>query len=128
MFFNTYCQDISMNKPFEVDKITGQMVQASFSRTAESAGALDGWSPKELSLLSMKTYERIADLLNQIEEGAPVAQNHHPCKGCLLRKSWGPGGTSHELQTSHDNFTTLPMLCDHETRMHVAMGERLGSS
>ena len=38
------------------------MVHASFSRTRESAGALDGWSPKELSLLSYKAYGHIAIL------------------------------------------------------------------
>ena len=36
-FFNNYCGVINKTKPFEVGKITGEMVQASFSRTAESA-------------------------------------------------------------------------------------------
>ena len=45
-FLDTYCDVIFKRKPFEVAKITGEMVQASFSRTADSAGALDGWSPK----------------------------------------------------------------------------------
>ena len=60
-----------MKEPFEVEKITGEMVQASFGRTAESVGALDGWSPKELSLLSLTIYCHIATLLDQIEEGGP---------------------------------------------------------
>ena len=67
-FLNTYCGDISMKEPFVVGRITGEMVQASFSRTAESAGALDGWSPKELSLLSLAIYCHIAILLAQIEK------------------------------------------------------------
>ena len=70
-FLDTYCEDIFKRKQFEVEEITGEMVQASFSRTAESAGALDGWSPKELSLLSLTIYCHIATLLNQIEKGAP---------------------------------------------------------
>ena len=46
------------------------MVYASPTRTKESAGALDGWMPKELSLLSFQTCEHIATMLNQIEAGA----------------------------------------------------------
>ena len=37
IFLDTYCEDIFKRKPFTVDIITGEMVQASFSRTAESA-------------------------------------------------------------------------------------------
>ena len=55
-FFNKYCEVINKKKPFEVESISVNMGQASFSRTAESAGALDGWNPKELSLLSMSIY------------------------------------------------------------------------
>lgn len=34
-FLDTYCEDIFKRKPFEVAEITGEMVQASFSRTAD---------------------------------------------------------------------------------------------
>ena len=44
-------------------------MKQSFSRTKESAGALDGWSPKELSMLSDKACDKVAVMLNQIEEG-----------------------------------------------------------
>ena len=47
-----------------------ERVYASFSKTVESAGALDGWSAKEMGLLSKDVCESIATLLNQIEEGA----------------------------------------------------------
>ena len=70
-FMDLYCSTIYKRKPFEVEDITAEMVQDSFSRTKESAGALGGWSPKELSLLSFETYGHIATLLNQIEKGAP---------------------------------------------------------
>ena len=49
-------------------KITAEMVQESFSRTKESAGALDACSPKELSILALSAYGHIATLLNQVEE------------------------------------------------------------
>ena len=47
-----------------------EMVQESFSRTKGSAGALDGWSPKELSILAFSAYGHIATLPCQVEEGA----------------------------------------------------------
>ena len=60
-----YCSTVFKRKPFEVEDITAEMVQDSFSKTKESAGALDGWSPKELSLLSYKAYGHIAVLLDK---------------------------------------------------------------
>ena len=57
--------------PYQVEDITAEMVQESFAKTKESAGAMDGWSPKELGMLSLKAYARIAVLLKQIEGGAP---------------------------------------------------------
>ena len=70
-FLDKYNQYFVREMPFQVDDITAEMVQASFRKTKESAGALDGWSPKELSMLSLKIYGHIATLLRQVEEGAP---------------------------------------------------------
>ena len=70
-FLDMYCSTVFKRKPFEVEDITAEMVQDSFSRTRESAGPLHGCGPKELSLLSFKAYGHIAILLNQLEEGAP---------------------------------------------------------
>jgi len=99
-FFNKYCGVISKTKPFEVEKMTGEMVQASFTRTAESAGALDGWSPKELSLLSLQIYCHIATLLDQIEEGAPWPRTTTHARVVFLE----------ELQAAYHHFSPLPML------------------
>ena len=44
-------------------------------KTKDSAGALDGWSPKELSHLSLLTCDVIAVMLNQIEQGEPWARS-----------------------------------------------------
>ena len=55
----------------ELKAIDAQMVYASFRTIKESAGALDGWSPKELSLLSYKACGHIADMLNLVEAGSP---------------------------------------------------------
>ena len=56
-------------EPFAVPKLTGERVGTTFRCIDESAGALDGWNPKELCILSPKAYEAIAVMLNQIEEG-----------------------------------------------------------
>ena len=53
LFVDTYCNAIFKGKPYEVEKIAVEIVQESFSRTKESSGALDGWSPKELSILAL---------------------------------------------------------------------------
>ena len=87
------CSTIYKRKHFEVEDITAEMVQESFIRTKESAGPLDGWSPKELSLLSFKAYGHIAVLLDHIGSD---------------------GRASHELQTLDNHLATLPMLGHHD--------------
>ena len=67
LFSDTYRHVILKHKTYEVEKISGEMLFLPFSRTAESAGALDGWSPKEISLLSRQVCDKIAIMLNQIE-------------------------------------------------------------
>ena len=52
-------------------KINGGMVNDSVTRTVESAGALDGRSLQEMSLISIHVCAKIAIMLNQIAEGAP---------------------------------------------------------
>ena len=86
IFLSKYCEVIAKNKPFVVNKISGEMVQNSFSRTAESAGALDGWSPKEFSLLSLQVYCHIATLLDQMEEGAPWPRTTTHARVVFLEK------------------------------------------
>ena len=83
------------------------MVYASFSQTAQSAGAMDGWHPKELAYLSRLTCEHIATLLRQIEEGAPW-----PDSALHARRGY-------ELQTTHHNLTALQIL-----GYHAAPGAR----
>ena len=58
-------------KPFDAKIITAERVDESFGATKESASAMDGWYPKELSLLSLQACGHIATMLNQIEDGAP---------------------------------------------------------
>lgn len=55
----------------KIDLLDGPKVFDSFRQTKESAAALDGWSPKEFSLLSLQTCDNIADMFNPIEAGSP---------------------------------------------------------
>ena len=57
-----------------------------FCNSKASAGALDGWQPKELSLLSQKAYDAIAVLLNQIEEGEDWPRSAEHAKAAGLRQ------------------------------------------
>ena len=70
-FLNKYCDDIAKYPQAHLDPIDAKMVFDSSTKTKTSAGAMDGWMPKELSLLSMQTCGYIAVMLTQIEAGAP---------------------------------------------------------
>ena len=95
------CSTIYKRKPFEVEDITADMVQESFSRTKESSGVLDGWNPKELSMLSYKAYGCIARVVFLEKMGATAGQvmSYRPltitsalyrCWGALRLKSCEP--------------------------------------
>ena len=70
-YLNIYCKYILRLPEVKVSPINGSRVFESFGKTKESASALDGWSPKELSLMSRQICGSIADMLNQIEAGSP---------------------------------------------------------
>ena len=89
LFLGDYCSTLHKRKPYEVEEINASMVQESFSKTRESAGALDGWSPKELSLLSNKSYGLIAIMLNQIENGPPWPSSALHARVVFL-ENWEP--------------------------------------
>ena len=50
-----------------VTDIIGEMVYESFRHTTESAGAMDGWHPRELAYLSREVCERVARMFKLIE-------------------------------------------------------------
>ena len=57
------------SEQFQATEIDADMVFKSL-KTAGSAGAMDGWHPKKLAMLSRKTCGYIATMLKQIEGGA----------------------------------------------------------
>ena len=64
-----YARYIYFGPRCEVSRLTGERVKEAFSHIWDSAGALDGWANKELALFSNKMCERVAVMLNQIEDG-----------------------------------------------------------
>ena len=53
-----------------MEKITGEKVQEAFRKIRQTAGSMDGWATKELTMLSPKTCQKVAVLFNLIEAGA----------------------------------------------------------
>ena len=86
-FLDRYGEYFVRHKPFIVEDVSAEMVQASFKRTKESAGALDGWTPMELSMLSLKVYGHIATLLRQVEQGAPWPKSATHARVVFLEKA-----------------------------------------
>ena len=62
------------------------MVYESFREISESAGAMDGWHPKELAYLSPGICGHIATMLKQIEEGAPWPESTGHARVVFLEK------------------------------------------
>ena len=69
-----------------MNDIGGEMVYESFGKTAQSTGAMDGCQPKELAYFSMERCERVAAMLNQIEEGAPWPTSTRHARDVYLGK------------------------------------------
>ena len=70
------------------------MVYESFREIAESAGAMDGWHPKELAYLSPIICGHIATMLKQIEEGAPWPESTRHARVVFPEKVGAPSGRS----------------------------------
>ena len=62
-YLSKYRRYIHKAAPAQVKKLTGKMVQEALQKTTESAGGMDGWSPKELSYMSTGACEAIATML-----------------------------------------------------------------
>ena len=85
-FLETYSSLIIKLPEAYLPPLDAEAVQEAFSRIKESAGALDGWSPKELSLLSREMYGHIATMLTQVEAGAPWPRSSPHARMVYLEK------------------------------------------
>lgn len=86
VFLNLYGKYVLKAKEHTVPELTAQRVYDYFTATKESAAAMDGWYPKERSLLSLETSGCIATMLNQIEMGAPWPRSTAHAKVVFLKK------------------------------------------
>ena len=84
-YFDKYVRYILKAVPFEVPGITGDRVYEAFSKTSMSAGAMYGWSPEELALLSKGVCYHIADMLNFIEDGSPWPRSSPHARAVFLQ-------------------------------------------
>ena len=71
IFLIKYNDHIAKSLEFELPLLDARTIYDSFRRIPDSAAAIDGWRPKELSMMSLKTCGHIADMLNNIEAGGP---------------------------------------------------------
>ena len=54
----------------EIPTMAAEDLQTTAKTTKETAGGLDRWTPAEMRM-SFKAYGHLADMLNDIEKGAP---------------------------------------------------------
>ena len=73
------------------------MVFESFGKTKASAAALDGWNPKEFSLLSLHLCAYIAVMLNQIEAGVAWHKSSLHALIAYIEKGWCRNGEGDAL-------------------------------
>ena len=98
---NKYTKYILKIVPCEVQELTGERVYAAFSTTKKSAGALDGWRPEEMALLSKGLCEYIAVMFEMIEDGARWPRSAPHARSCFLQKDGTEVGqvTSYRILT-----------------------------
>ena len=125
-FLCNYLKYISIAPATQLPRLTGRRVQEAFRKIPDSARAMDGWNPKELSLLSLATCEAIAVMLDQIEQGAPWPRSSMHARVGFLEKGRDTSWQSHQLQAAHDHVAHLQGMGRDETRRYEGLGRQLG--
>ena len=106
-FIEQFAHCILRHDEHEAKDMDGEMFPESFSKTADSAGSLDGWHPKEMALFSTKICEHIPTMLKQIEEGAPWPRSTMHARVVYLERE---GAAVGEVM-SYRPFTITAPLC-----------------
>ena len=94
-FMKKYHKYIFQSEEFKVEKITVEDLIQTCRVNTNSAAGLDGWKPKDLALLSNEGLQVIADLLNEIEKGAPWPDSTMLARAVFLPKD--PNDTQNPL-------------------------------
>ena len=86
-FMEKYSKHI-VNKPeFKLDDLTFEELRDVCRVNTESAPGLDGWTPKDIGILSDEALKWIVKMLNKIEKGAPWPQHLHETRAVFLSKN-----------------------------------------
>ena len=96
-----------------------KLSDASMSRQ----GALDGWNPKELSILSAKAYAAIAVMLNQIGQGGKWPGSTTHARVAYPQKEGVDHKRSNELSATHDSSAVVSGMGNVEVGRHGGMGQ-----
>ena len=66
--------------------LTAEDLKTTARTTKETAAGMDRWTPAEMRMLSTKAYGYLADLLNDIEKGAPWPEQLTAARAAFLSK------------------------------------------
>ena len=66
--------------------LTAEDLQTTAKTTKETAGGLDRWTPAEMKMLSLQVCRYLADMLNDIERGAPWPEQLSSARAAFLSK------------------------------------------
>jgi hypothetical protein len=94
-FQEQYRQYMHKSKPFEVKEIVYEEFRELCLKGGDSAPGLDGWSNKDLALLSDGAIRLMVDFLNAIEKGAPWPETMRQTRAVFLSKD--PDDTANPL-------------------------------
>ena len=94
-FIIKYRDHIHCGKPFVVEPIDFEQFKQLCFKGGDSAPGLDGWSNKDLALLSDQAIELIVKLFNAIELGAPWPKTMQEARAVFLSKD--PSCTTNPL-------------------------------
>ena len=81
-------KNIYSDKEYQIPDLTAEDLKEICAVGLDSAAGLDGWSARDLALLSHQAYQLLADLLNCIECGAPWPEAMLETRAVFLSKDF----------------------------------------
>ena len=82
-----YDRYIFKKKEANLEKLEGRDLRITAACTGESAAGLDQWAPGDFKLLSDLALEKLAEMLNMVEEGAEWPEQLGKARAAFLSKS-----------------------------------------
>lgn len=81
-----YKEYIYYGKKAIIEDLTAEDLQRTARVTNETAAVLDQWASADLKMLPLKAYGYLADLLNDVEKGAPCPEQLRNARAAFLSK------------------------------------------